>query len=146
MTIATLSELNLDDDLGQVLALPEASCWEIARAGPLEVWVSLAPANSPTERFQARLVWNAYPDQAPSLKFRDPATGRLDLPNAWPQAPGFRPGSLDACVNWTAEGLALHPEWHSDPRYRWDPRGNALLKVLRLIQGILDDGFQRRHP
>jgi hypothetical protein len=146
VTTRQLSELNLDDDVEQVLALPEASQWTIERAGPLEVWVTLAPADVPTERFQARLAWNAYPDQAPSLKFRDPATGRLDLPSAWPQAPGFRPGSLDACVNWAAEGLALHPEWHGDRRYRWDPRGNALLKVLRLIQETLDEGFQGRHP
>lgn len=146
MTAVQLSELNLDDDLGRVLALPEASRWAIERAGPLEVWVTLAPASVPAERFQARLAWNAYPDQAPSLKFRDPGTERLDAPNAWPQAPGFRPSSLDACVNWTSEGLSLHPEWQGDPRYRWDPRGNALLKVLRLIQETLDDGFQGRHP
>lgn len=139
-----LSALNLDDDLGEVLALPEASRWVIERAGPLEIWVMLTAVSYPAEQFQARLAWQSYPDQAPSLKFRDPATGRLDLPTAWPQAPGFRPSSLDACVNWSAEGLALHPEWQNDPNYRWDPRGNTLLKILRLIQETLDDGFQGR--
>lgn len=139
-----LSALNLDDDLGEVLALPEASRWVIERAGPLEIWAMLTAAGHPAEHFHARLAWQSYPDQAPSLKFRDPATGRLDLPTAWPQAPGFRPSSLDACVNWSAEGLALHPEWQNDPNYRWDPRGNALLKILRLIQETLDDGFQGR--
>ena len=141
-----VSAFNLDDDLGEVLALPEASGWMLERVGPLEIWATLAPASHPAERFQARLVWSAYPDHAPSLKFRDPATGRLDLPTAWPQAPGFRPGSLDACVNWTAEGLALHPEWHGDPKYRWDPHGNVLLKILRLVQETLDDGYQGRQP
>lgn len=141
-----LSKLNLDEDLAQVLALPEASRWTIERAGALETWVTLSPAGASGEQFQARLLWSAYPDRAPSLKFRDPATGRLDLTSAWPQATGLRPGSLDACVNWTAEGLALHPEWQGDLRYRWDSRGNVLLKVLRLLQETLDESFQGRHP
>lgn len=140
-----LSVLNLDEDLEEVLTLPEASRWTIERAGPLEVWVSTSPAAVPHERFQVRLLWQAYPDRAPSLKFRDPTTGRLDLARAWPQVPGFRPGSLDACLPWTAEGLALHPEWQGDPNYRWDPHGNVLMKVLRYIQEALDDDYQGRH-
>ena len=141
-----LSALNLDEDLGEVLDLPEASRWTIEQPASLEVWVGMAPATVPGERFQVRLVWDVYPDQPPSLKFRDPDTGQLDLSRAWPQVPGFRPGSLDACVPWTAEGMITHPEWRSDPRFRWDPRGNVLLRVLRSIQELLDDNFQGRHP
>ncbi len=143
---AQLSELNLDEDLAKVQDLPEAARWTIERVGPLEIWVTLSPAGSPADRFQARLLWSVYPVQAPSLKFRDPVAGRLDQPSAWPQASGLRPGSLDACVNWTAEGLALHPEWQGDPKYRWDPRGNVVLKVLRLLQETLDESYQGRHP
>ena len=105
----------------------------------------MSPAQAPGEVFQARLLWTVYPGQPPSLKFRDPATGRLDLPTAWPIVRGFRPQSLDACVNWCLEGFGLHPEWRTDPRYTWDSRGNVLLKVLRILQDELDHYFQGRH-
>lgn len=143
---ANLAVLNLNEDLNEVLKLPEASRWTIERPGDLELWVGISPATARTECFQARLLWSTYPDQPPSLKFRDPDSGRLDLPRAWPQAPGLRPGNLDACVPWTTEGMATHPEWRNDPRFRWDPRGNVLLKVLRSIQELLDDEYQGRHP
>src|SRR5690242_21034101 len=95
-----LSSLNLQDDFEKVLACEDAARWNLEKAGPLEVFVSLSSAGQPGEIFQARLLWTVYPGQPPSLKFRDPATGRLDLPTAWPQVRGFRPTSLDACVSW----------------------------------------------
>lgn len=139
-----LSALNLQEDLEKVPACEDAARWKLEKAGPLEVFASMSSAGHPDEVFQARLLWGVYPDQPPSLKFRDPATGRLDLPMAWPRVRGFRPGSLDACVNWCAEGFALHPEWRNDPKYRWDSRGNVLLKVLRILQDELDNHFQGR--
>lgn len=141
-----LSEFNLQDDFEEVLGTDDASRWELAKPEPLDVRATMSPQAAPDESFQVRLVWVRYPEDPPSLKFRDPATGRLDLPHAWPQAPGLRPSSLDACVNWTAEGMALHPEWRTDPRFRWDPRGNVLLKVLRTLQELLDEHFGGRHP
>lgn len=140
-----LSELNLREDFEKALLVPEASRWKLQMPGPLENWCALGPGGAPAEEFQARLLWTVYPDQPPSLKFRDPDTGRLDLPSAWPKVRGFRPPSLDACVNWTLEGFNLHPEWRNDARYRWDPRGNRLLFVLRTLQSELDDYFEGRH-
>lgn len=139
-----LSVLILEEDFEKVRACEDAARWILEMAGKLEVFITLAPSGNPEERFQARLLWDVYPDRPPSLKFRDPATGRLDLPSSWPQVRGFRPNSLDACVNWCAEGFALHPEWKDDPRYRWDPRGNVLLKVIRILQSELDHHFQGR--
>jgi len=143
---ADLSALNLADDLAEVRTTEDAARWEITLPNPLEVLVALSPASAPSERFQARLLWSTYPAEPPSLKFRDPATGGLDRPEAWPKVRGFRPGSLDACVNYTAEGFALHPEWRTDPRYRWETRGNVLLMVLRTLQDELDHHFTGRHP
>jgi hypothetical protein len=133
-----LSALNLQEDLTKALACEDAARWKLELAGPLEVLVSLSPAGAPKEVFQARLLWAVYPGQPPSLKFRDPATGRLDVPTAWPVLRGFRPGTLDACVNWCAEGFALHPEWRKDPRNRWGTHGNVLLRVVRTLQDELD--------
>lgn len=140
-----LSRLNLQDDYAQVLGLQEAERWVLANPGPLEVWVTLYSAKDPLETFQARLLWSAYPSAPPSLKFRNPSTGRLDVSSAWPRVRGFRPQSLDACVTWTAEGMALHPQWKTDPRYRWDPRGNVLLKVLRILQDEMDFYYDGRY-
>ena len=139
-----ISPLNLDDDLQEVLDTPDATRWTLEKPGPLEVWATMSPAGHAAEVFQARLLWSRYPDEPPSLKFRDPATGRLDLPRAWPQVRGFRPSSLDACVTWTLEGMNIHPEWRNDARNRRDPRGNVLLKVLRILQDELDQYFQGR--
>jgi hypothetical protein len=144
--IDDLSGLNLQEDFGTALAVPDAARWKLEKPGPLEVWCVMAPKDSPDERFQARLVWREYSGHPPSLKFRDPASGRLDLPSAWPKVRGFRPESLDACVSWTVEGMNLHPEWRTDQRYRWDPRGNRLLFVLRTLQDELDYHFGGRHP
>jgi hypothetical protein len=140
-----LSALNLADDFAKAAASEAAARWTLKNAGPLEVWASMSPASAPEEVFQARLLWSTYPGQAPSLKFRDPATGRLDVPTAWPVVRGFRPQSFDACVNWCLEGFGLHPEWKTDRRYAWDPRGNVLLRVLRTLQDELDLHFQGRY-
>lgn len=140
-----LSGLNMDGDFEEALAVEAARRWKLDRPGPLEVWGAMSSLRVPEEQFQARLLWAEYPGQPPSLKFRDPATGRLDLPGAWPRVRGFRPTSLDACVNWTLEGFNLHPEWRNDPRYRWDSRGNRLLWVLQTLQSELDEYFEGRH-
>jgi hypothetical protein len=139
-----LSKLNFLDDYEEVTGASDTGRWKLERPGDLEVFAIMSPAGSPNEPFQARLLWTTYPDDPPSLKFRDPATGRLDLPQAWPVVRGFRPQSLDACVNWCLEGFALHPEWKTDPRFRWNPTGNSLLRVLRQLQEELDDHFQER--
>lgn len=141
-----LSSLNLDEDFEDALDAPEASRWTLEKPAALEIWATMSPVGQPGEAFQARLLWLAYPGEPPSLKFRDPATGRLDLSRAWPQVRGFRPGSLDTCVNWTREGMNLHTEWRNDPRYRWDSHGNVLLKTLRWLQEELDEYFQGRAP
>jgi hypothetical protein len=139
-----LSKLNFKDDFEEAIGVSDSARWVLEKATDLEVLATMSPASAPNERFQARLLWTKYPDEPPSLKFRDPATGRLDLPQAWPLARGFRPQSLDACVNWCLEGFGLHPEWRSDPRFRWNPNGNPLLWVLRQLQEELDDHFQGR--
>lgn len=141
-----LSELNLKDDYERVLTLPEAKRWVLEKPASLEIWATLAPARAPEDKFQVRLLWSQYPGEAPSLKFRDPATGRLDVTSAWPKIRGFRPTSRDACVNYCAEGFGLHPEWRTDPRLRWSPHGNVLLKLLRILQEEFDNYYEGRHP
>lgn len=143
---ADLSAMNLADDISEVRSTEDATRWEIAHPSPLEILVTLSSASAPSERFQARLLWSTYPTEPPSLKFRDPGTGVLNRPQAWPKVRGFRPASLDACVSFCAEGFALHPEWRNDSRYRWETHGNVLLKVLRTLQYELDHHFTGRHP
>lgn len=138
------SELSFKEDLAEVLSLPESSRWKIEAVGSLEVYVTLSSAKAPDSFFQARLLWNVYPTDPPSLKFRDPATGRLDLPTAWPEIRGFRPTNLDACVNWCGEGFVAHPEWKNDANAKWNPQGNALLRVLRIMQREFDECFVKR--
>lgn len=142
----SLDELAFEADLKAVKASVEAARWEIEKgSGLLEVFVTLSSALNPEESFQARLAWSRYPGSLPgSLKFREPQTGRLDIATAWPVCRGFRPSSLDACVNWCAEGFALHPEWVNDPKWRWDTSGNPLLRMLSRLQFELDTFFDGR--
>lgn len=139
-----LSELNFQQDLEEALQADDAKRWKIEKAGPLEAYVSLSPAKAPSEIFQARLHWAMYPGEPPSLKFRDLATGRLDLSSAWPEVRGLRPSNLDACVNWCSEGFAIHPEWKCDPNLKWNTTGNALLRVIRTLQNEMDRHFVKR--
>ena len=139
-----LSVLNLRDDFAEAGDVPEAARWKLEMSSALEVLVTLAPVRAPDEIFQVRLLWTRYPDCPPSLKFRDPKSGRLDMPQAWPVGRGFRPQSLDACVNWCSEGFALHPEWRTDPRWKWNSSGNPLLWVLRQLQEELDHYYGGR--
>jgi len=139
-----LSVLNLADDFRAIEQAPDSCRWTLAKPEPLEVWATFCPLSAPKESFQARLLWSRYPGEPPSMKFRDPSTGRLDLPGVWPIVRGFRPTTLDTCVNWTAEGFALHPEWRTDARFRWTSDGNVLLKVLRILQDELDCHYQGR--
>jgi hypothetical protein len=140
------SRLTFDDDLAEALQVEDAAQrgWIIERVAELEIYATLSPGSRPTERFQARLLWDVYPANPPSLKFRDPLSGRLDLKSAWPVVQGYRPDQLDACVNWTSEGFVTHPEWKADANARWNPKGNAVLRVLRLLQKDLDDRYTGR--
>lgn len=125
-------------DLEEVLASEVAMLrWEIKVTGPLETQVGMVSVKEPAERYVARFRWDRYPANPPSLKFLD-LNGSDSNAIAWPQCLGFRPSALDACVNWTREGMALHPEWRGAPATRWDPSGNALLRALNLLQDTLD--------
>jgi len=139
-----LSELNLQQDFEEALKAEDSKRWKVKRAGSLEIYVTLSSAKDPSDFFHARLLWSLYPGEPPSLKFRDPETGRLDVASAWPQVRGFRPQSLDACVNWCLEGFGLHPEWRNDPNLKWNSSGNALLRVVRILQSELDEFFTTR--
>lgn len=121
-----------------------ADTWSAVLVGPLEVWVTFTPVRHPAERFQARLAWDRYPDNAPSVLFRDQTSGRLDVPNAWPLGGPFRP-MVGLCVNYTREGFGLHPEWVNDARLRWRNNGNVLLKVIRMMQDSFDNEYAGRH-
>lgn len=139
-----LSKLNFQQDLEEALLADDSKRWKIEKAGDLEVHVTMASIKDPDNHFQARLLWRGYPGEPPTLKFRDPKTGSLTLPAAWPQVRGFRPQSLDACTNYCAEGFGLHPEWKNDPNLKWNTRGNALLRVIRIIQNELDYHYSNR--
>lgn len=140
----SVSALNLGEDLERVRTAPESTRWELARKGPLEVWVTVWPISRPDEKFTAKLAWTEYPSQPPSVKFVDPASGRTDVRSAWPLFPNVRLNEQDICQSWTLEGYNVHPEWRNDLRFKWDPRGNVLLKTIRTLQERLDDGFQGR--
>lgn len=127
-------------DLEEVKNTDEATRWEIKHLGRLEVQVAVRPQSDAKEQYLARLLWDRYPKHPPSLKFLEPATGSATNPRAWPKCLGFRPGSLDACVSWTREGHALHPDWCNAPTTRWDSGGNALFRALNCLQDTLDYG------
>lgn len=84
-----------------------------------------------------RLDWPGYPDQEPSIQCVDPETGRTDLPSAWPNCDGARPGD-GFCINVSKEGLRrLHPEWGASSVLGWKSTGNPLQAVLYALQFTL---------
>src|SRR6266705_3817903 len=93
-----------NEDFAEALADQDAAMWELKRGNPLEFTARVSSMNAPDEVFITRFTWTAYQDEPPSFKFVDPATGRVDVAEAWPNCDGFRPTSFDACVPWTKEG------------------------------------------
>ena len=146
--MATDFELELfEQELEEVLALPEACRWTLERDAsvPLGVFADMHPLSSPKELFKARLRWSDL-FKAPSLKFIDMATGSESEPSAWPKCFGFRPGSLDACLPWTEEGQWLHREWVQSPANAF-PKVTAPVQFALLhVQTALDNSFQGRGP
>jgi hypothetical protein len=141
-----LSKLNFADDLVDARSAPDSARWVLDHRGDLEVWATVSPDGYESEKYIARLFWVEYPGtDAPSVKFVDLATERLNVRTAWPQATSFRPQTFDICANWTAEGFGLHPEWRHDARLRWQADGNLLLKTLRTLLHQLDVGYQGRY-
>lgn len=143
MTLS-LDTMAFDDDWNSLRDATDASRWELGRGSAMEVFATMRPVGSPAEAFSARLAWTMYPG-VPSIKFREPATGRLDVPTAWPTGGPFRPAACCICANYTAEGFQMHIEWVDDPRFRWTNDGNVIVKALRLLQDDLDQFFAGRH-
>jgi len=144
--MATDFELALfDEQLLEVRALPEASRWELERDlnVPLGLFAVMHPISKPTELFKAHLRWNILL-APPSLKFVDMATGTESVPSAWPQCFGFRPSSLDACLPWTAEGHALHPEWAASSKNSFPKLDAPLQHALLNVQNSLDKSYTGR--
>lgn len=144
-TPVTASDIAFEDDLRDTEKVQDAKRWKLERGEHQELFVTLASAADPDNKYQVRLAWRSYPLDAPSMRFRNPVTKSLAEPTAWPNVRGFRPTNLDACVNWCEEGFVAHPEWRNDPKYRWRAEGNALLRVLRILQSEMDDYYQGRH-
>jgi len=141
----TASDIAFEDDLRDAETVECAKRWKVERGTRQELYVTLGSAADPQNSYQMRLAWRSYPLDAPSMKFCNPSTKSLEEPTAWPLVRGFRPGNLDACVNYCEEGFVTHPEWRNDPQFRWRSEGNALLRVLRIIQSEMDDHYTGRH-
>jgi len=144
--MATELELALfNEELQAVRSLPEASRWQLERddSVPLGLFVTMHPIAKPTELYKARIRWTDYFGPF-SLKFIDIDTGLDNNPKAWPKCFGFRPGSLDACLPWTAEGQALHPEWKNSPTQCFPKVDAPMQHALLRIQFSLDESYEGR--
>jgi hypothetical protein len=133
--------------LREVLELPEAKRWALERDNsvPLGLFATMHPQNNPQDLFKARLRW-ADLFQPASLKFIDRETSSETSVNAWPKCFGFRPSSFDACLPWTAEGQALHPEWRHSKANGFPKTDAPVQFALLNVQSSLDLTYQGRGP
>lgn len=138
-----LAELCLDDDFPEAQRVAVEAHWKITRPESTTIEVEIA-SDVDGQRYYLRFVWPDYPDQPPSISCFDPITGEIEVPSAWPNCDGFRPGSWDICLPLSREGFALHPEWTRDALLQWNSDGNALLKVLDELQVILNSKSRYR--
>jgi hypothetical protein len=108
-------------------------------------WLELHPVSDPPEAFYVRVLWTRYPDDPPSVKFATAVGGSVDVTRAWPQIPGYRPGSFDICMPFTAEGFNVHPEWRETSE-AWRTSGSPFLWVAQTLQRDLNQRYGGRHP
>jgi hypothetical protein len=143
----------VDTETGLVLERDEPAVREFvtenggtlkADAGELGVyWLTLRPRQHPDERYYVRVAWSVYPGAPPSVKFATGVGGALNVTASWPNVPGYRPGNLDICAPFTAEGFATHPEWRTNSE-RWPTNGNPFLWVAQTLQNDLDNRYGGR--
>jgi hypothetical protein len=113
---------------------------------PAAYWLVLRPQAAPTETYYAHVIWDAYPDRPPSVRFHDGIDGRYDVAHAWPVVPGYRvQGVWDICQPFTAEGFAAHPEWATSV-HKWVSTGNPFWFVAQNLQNGLNHHYHGRHP
>ncbi len=144
--MATELELALfAEELESVRVLPEASRWQLERdrSVPLGLLVVMHSIRNPKELYKARVRWSDYFGPF-SLKFVNIATDADNDPTAWPRCFGFRPGSLDACVPWTAEGQRLHPEWVNSYAQSFPAVEAPMQHALLRLQITLDTTYEGR--
>lgn len=134
-----------EEEFVAVQQLPEAGRWELQRDPEvaLGLFAIMHPKKQPAERFKARVRWTDYFGPF-SLKFVHLKTGAASDRTAWPQCLGFRPGSQDACLPWTVEGHALHPEWRNSARQSFPVVQAPMQHALLRIQHALDSSYAGR--
>jgi hypothetical protein len=137
--------LALEADLPPVQEAVAESGASLDRDGaePGVFWLTMRTRTAPQETFFARIGWGSYPHAPPSIKFADAPGGRLDLSSAWPVIPGYRPGQLDICQPFTAEGHAIHPDWAAGPE-AWRSAGNPFMWVILQLLHDIADRYQGR--
>lgn len=134
-----------EDELVRVQGLVEAGRWKLARddSVPLGLTAEMHSLKAPTELYLARVRWEHYFEPA-SVKFLNRETSADNDPRAWPQCAGFRPTSLDTCVNWTREGHLTHPEWAQSPHTAFAAPEAPMQFVLLHLQMTLDTTYSGR--
>jgi hypothetical protein len=139
------SQLNLRSDAEAVVSLVMEHQGAIACdiADRATYWLSLRPSKAPEETFIARVAWDRYPHDPPSVKFATAIGGELVVSFAWPIIGGYRPGSFDICQPFTKEAYEIHPEWKNGPE-RWRPTGNPFFWVAEILQRDLDTRYEGR--
>ncbi len=140
-----LEQALFEEELQTVHDLPEASRWQLERdtTVPLGLFAVMHPISKPAELYKARIRWTDYFGPF-SLKFINMDTGVDTDPMAWPRCFGFRPGSVDACLPWTAEGHALHPEWKNSVANAFPSTELPLQHALLCVQLALDTSYVGR--
>lgn len=133
------------EELQTIRELPEAERWQLERdeTVPLGLFAVMHPISSPDEFYKARIRWTDYFGPF-SLKFINMMNGTDSDPIAWPKCFGFRPKSQDACLPWTAEGHALHPEWKNSTTQRFPNVDAPMQHALLRVQFALDTSYQGR--
>ncbi len=146
--MATEFELAVfEQELLELQNLPEAARWNIERdtAAPLGLFATMHPRSKPDETYLARLRWDILFGPV-SLKFQTLDTRSENDPRAWPKCRGFRPGNLDACVSWTKEGHALHPEWCNSTKASYSLPDKPVQFAVLMVQHELDAHYGGRGP
>jgi hypothetical protein len=150
VTVDEESALNLAADEVVVAAFLTENDGHLVRDDQIEgegdraiYWLTFRPRSVPTERYIARVVWTAYPYEAPSIKFADAMRGSLAVTSAWPMMEGYRAGSLDICRPFCVEGYNTHPEWKAGST-AWPTDGNPFLWVVETMQFHFDNIYQAR--
>ncbi len=148
MTVATVEDLVVDEQVDHLAQNAAAHDWPFERVGPRCIRVTLSARNG--DQYQLEVDFDRFPVLPPSFHWRNPTNGQLDQPADAPSPFNFFHGSNRICAPWNrlaSEAGGPHTEWvPANWQEQAETRGTLTLAAMvsRIHHELRSERYQGR--